>query len=63
MCSGVERWRQDKHIGTKIDDVVSVVVTLFLACQLDVFPQWAQALLGKIDTTFIEKIECLRSTP
>lgn len=43
-----------------LDDVVSVVVTLYLACRRDEFPWWAQALLDEIDTTFIEKIECLR---
>lgn len=44
-----------------LDDVVSVVVTLYLACLRDEFPWWAQALLDKIDTTFIEKITFLRS--
>lgn len=44
-----------------LDDVVSVVVTLHLACQRDEFPWWAQALLDEIDTTYIKKIECLRS--
>lgn len=29
-----------------LDDVVSVVVTLYLACQRDVFPLWAQAFYG-----------------
>ena len=43
-----------------LDDVVSVVVTLYLACQRDEFPWWAQALIDEIDTTFIEKIEFLR---
>ena len=43
-----------------LDDVVSVVVTLYLACQRDKFPWWAQALLDELDTTFIEKIEHLR---
>ena len=43
-----------------LDDVVSVVVTLHLACQRDVFPWWAQALLDELDTTFIDKIEFLR---
>lgn len=43
-----------------LDDVVSVVVTLYLACLRDVFPWWVQALLDEIDTTFIDKIECLR---
>lgn len=44
-----------------LDDVVSVVVTLYLACQRDEFPWWAQALLDEIDTTFIEKNEYLQS--
>lgn len=43
-----------------LDDVVSVVVTLYLACQRDEFPWWAQTLIDEIDTTFIEKIEFLR---
>lgn len=43
-----------------LDDVVSVVVTLYLACQRDEFPWWAQELLDEIDTTVIEKIEYLR---
>ena len=43
-----------------LDDVVSVVVTLHLACQRDVFPWWAQSLLDELDSTFIEKMECLR---
>mgnify|MGYP002802103522 CR=1 FL=1 len=47
-------------IEKALDDVVSVVVTLYLACQRDEFPWWAQALLDELDTTFIEKIEYLR---
>lgn len=43
-----------------LDDVVSVVVTLCLACQRDEFPSWAQALLDDLDTSLIEKIEFLR---
>ena len=43
-----------------LDDVVSVVVTLYLACQRDEFPWWAQALLDELDTTFIKKLECLQ---
>lgn len=42
-----------------LDDVVSVVVTLYLACRQDVFPCWARALLAEIDSTFCEKIEYL----
>lgn len=43
-----------------LDDVVSVVVTLYLACKRDVFPWWAQALLDELNTTFIKKIEDMR---
>lgn len=43
-----------------LDDVVSVVVTLYLACQRDVFPWRAQALLDELNTTFIKKIENMR---
>ena len=47
-------------IEKALDDVVSVVVTLHLACQRDEFPWWAQALLDELNTTFIEKIENMR---
>ena len=43
-----------------LDDAVSVVVTLYLACLRDEFPWWAQALLDELNTTFIEKIENMR---
>ena len=43
-----------------LDDVVSVVVTLYLACLRDEFPWWAQALLDELNTTFIKKIENMR---
>jgi len=43
-----------------LDDVVSVVVTLYLACKRDVFPWWAQALLDELNTTFIKKIKNMR---
>ncbi len=49
------------RVEKALDDVVSVVVTLYLACQRDEFPWWAKELLDEMDTTFIEKIECLRS--
>lgn len=48
-------------IEKALDDVVSVVVTLYLACQRDKFPWWAQALLDEIDTTFVDKIVRLQS--
>lgn len=44
-----------------LDDVVSVVVTLHQACLRGKVPWWAQSLLDEINTTFIEKIECLKS--
>ncbi len=44
-----------------LDDVVSVVVTLFFACQCDKFPRWAKALLDEVDTIFVTKIENLRN--
>lgn len=45
-----------------LDDVVSVVITLFLACQRDKFPLWAKELLAELETTFIDKIEFLKSS-
>ena len=48
-------------IEKALDDVVSVVVTLFLACQYDKFPRWAKSLLDEVDTTFATKIENLRN--
>ena len=46
-------------IEKALDDVVSVVVTLFLACQSDKFPRWAKAILDELDTSFVAKIEYL----
>lgn len=43
-----------------LDDVVSVVVTLYLVCLRKDFPWWAQTMLDELNTTFIEKIELLR---
>ena len=43
-----------------LDDVVSVIVTLYLACQREEFPWWAQALIDELNTTFVDKIDCLR---
>jgi len=40
-----------------LDDVVSTVVTLFLACRRDTFPFWAQSSLDEINTTFTDKVE------
>lgn len=48
-------------IEKALDDVVSVVVTLFLACQSDKFPRWAKAILDELDTSFVAKIEYLQN--
>lgn len=48
-------------IEKALDDVVSVVVTLYLACQRDVFPWWAQTLVEEIDTAFVDAIVRLQS--
>ena len=58
--SFLDEYGEYDPVEKALDDVVSVVVTLHLACQRDEFPWWAQALLDELDTTFIEKIECLR---
>lgn len=42
-----------------LDDVVTVVVTLYLACQREQFPSWAHSLLDEIGTNFNEKIKVL----
>ncbi len=42
-----------------LDDVVSVVVTLYLACRREEFPRWALELLDELKTTFADKIENL----
>ena len=47
-------------IEKALDDVVGLVVTLYQACLRNEVPWWAQSLLDEINTTFIEKIECLQ---
>lgn len=44
-----------------LDDVVSPVITLYFACKRDVFPSWAKPLLEEINTSYIAKIEKLKS--
>ena len=44
-----------------LDDVVSPFVTLYFACKRDVFPSWAKPLLEEINTSYIAKIEKLKS--
>lgn len=57
----LEEYGESAPVEKASDDVVSVVVTLYLACQRDEFPLWAQALFEELDTTFIEEIKCLQS--
>ena len=39
-----------------LDDVVSVVTSLFFACQREPFPRWAQGLLQEMKTSMTDKI-------
>ena len=39
-----------------LDDVVSVVTSLFFACQREPFPRWAQGLLQELKTAMPDKI-------
>ena len=57
----LDEYGEFEPIEKALDDVVSVVVTLYRACLRDEVPWWAQALLAEMDTTFIEKIEYLQS--
>ncbi|MCH5199204.1 MAG: hypothetical protein J1E34_09910 [Oscillospiraceae bacterium] len=40
-----------------IDDVISVVVTLYLALQRENFPSWAKPVLNSVKTDFICKVQ------
>lgn len=42
-----------------VDDVVSPIVTLYIACQRKQFPSWATNLIDDINTTFCAKIQRL----
>ena len=57
----LDEYSEFAPVEKALDEVVSVVVTLYLACLRDEFPWWAQELLDEIDTIYIKKIECLRS--
>ena len=56
----LDEYSEFDPVEKALDDVVSVVVTLYLACLRDEFPWWARALLNEMDTTFIKKIERLQ---
>lgn len=40
-----------------LDDVVSVVVSLYFACQREQFPEWARCILETLNTDYTGKIE------
>lgn len=42
-----------------LDDVVSVVTALYMACQRETFPAWAQGILNEVSEDYSEKIEAL----
>ena len=42
-----------------IDDVVSVIVTLYFACRKEQFPLWAKSALNTVETDLMHKVNCL----
>lgn len=42
-----------------LDDVVSVITTLYFACQRASFPSWAQAAIDTLQTNYMQKIDAL----
>ena len=56
----LEEYGSYDPVEAALDDVVSVVCGLYMACQRKVFPNWAQNLLDEMETKFIEKIERLQ---
>ena len=45
-----------------LDDVVSVIVTLYFACKKRIFPPWANPLLEALNGDFLEKINILMNS-
>lgn len=56
----LEEYGSYDPVEAALDDVISVVCGLYMACQRKVFPNWAQNLLDEIETKLIEKIERLQ---
>ena len=44
-------------LETIIDDVVSVIVTLYFACQKEQFPLWAKPALNVVETDLMHKVD------
>ena len=42
-----------------VDDVASVLVTLYHACQRKNFPDWANSTLNELNTDYVKKVEIL----
>lgn len=42
-----------------VDDVASVLITLYHACQRKTFPTWANSILADLKNNFDEKVQCL----
>ena len=42
-----------------VDDVASVMITLYHACQRKAFPTWANSILADLKNNFDEKVQCL----
>lgn len=45
-----------------IDDVISILTTLYFACQKTHFPSWAKYALNEINTGYIDKVDRLLSS-
>lgn len=48
-----------QELEKRIDDVASVLVTLYFACKRDTFPKWAKASLQEIKNGFTDKLHKL----
>ena len=44
-----------------IDDVASVLVTLYFACLRETFPKWAEEYLNEVNNGFAKKVNVLLS--
>ncbi len=42
-----------------VDDVASVLITLYHACQRKTFPDWADSMLNDLNTDFVKKVQIL----
>lgn len=49
------------HKEHLMDDVVSVLISLHMACQREVFPNWAESMVKGLSTTYPDKVNKLLS--